>query len=69
VLIGEFRARPHQTHKACLPISEKALIRYFVSEGHDLVNVQGITLKHHGVSSTGTHKVKDFPNHIQVEFT
>jgi len=67
VLLGEFKAKKNQTHAACLPISEKALIRYFVSKGHDLVNIQGVTLKHHGVSSTGVHKVRDFPNHIQVE--
>ena len=67
VLIGEFKAKQHQTYEACLPISEKALIRYFVSKGHDLVNVEGVTRTHHGVSSTGTHKAKDFPNHIQVE--
>lgn len=67
VLVGEFKAKTAQTHAVCLPIAEKALIRYFVSEGHNLVNIQGVTLKHHGVSSTGVHKVKDFPNHIQVE--
>jgi hypothetical protein len=67
VMLGEFKAKPNQKHRDCLPIAEKALIRYFVSKGHDLVNVHGVTLRHHGVSSTGAHKVKDFPNYIQVE--
>jgi len=67
VLLGEFKAKQHQNDTTCLPIPEKALIRYFVSKGHDLVNIQGVMLKYHGVSSTGVHKVRDFPNHIQVE--
>jgi len=67
VFLGEFKAKKNQTHASCLPIAEKALIRYFVSEGHDLVNIQGVTLKLHGVSSTGEHMARHFPNHIQVE--
>jgi hypothetical protein len=69
VLLGEFKAKPRQTALVCLPIAEKALIRYFVSKEHDLVNVQGVKLRHHQVLSTGLHTVKDFPNGIQVEKT
>jgi hypothetical protein len=67
VMLGEFKAKQRQNHGDCLPIAEKALIRYFVSKGHDVANLQGVKLRHHGVSSTGVHKVRDFPNHIQVE--
>jgi hypothetical protein len=66
VMIGEFKAKQKQTPATCLPIAERALIRYFVSEGHDLVNLQGVNLRQNDVLSTGMHKVKDFPNLIQV---
>lgn len=33
----------------CLPILERTLIRYFLSEGHDLVNIQGTQLRRHEV--------------------
>jgi hypothetical protein len=67
VMLGEFKAKQRQTAVSCLPIAEKALIRYFVSKGHDLVNLQGVNLRQNVVSSTGAHKAKDFPNIIQVE--
>ena len=67
VLIGELKTKPRQTPAACLPVAEKSLIRYFVSERHDLVNIQGVKLRHHQVSSTGLHKVLDFPKSIEVE--
>ncbi|WP_234730077.1 GIY-YIG nuclease family protein [Acidocella facilis] len=41
VLIGEFKAAPGQQAGTCIGIIERALIRHFMSEGHDLVNVQG----------------------------
>jgi hypothetical protein len=51
VIAGEFRARGGQRAAASLPLIEKALIRHFLSEGHDLVNVQGTTLRQHEVIS------------------
>ena len=39
VLVGEFVAGRGQRVERCLPIIERALIRYFLSEGHDLVNI------------------------------
>jgi hypothetical protein len=67
VMLGEFKAKRGQIPDTCLRTAEKALIRYFVAEGHDLVNLQGVILRQHDVSSTGVHKAKDFPNLIQVE--
>jgi hypothetical protein len=51
VIIGEFIARGGQRLPISLPLIEKALIRHFLSEGHDLVNVQGTTLRQHEVLS------------------
>jgi excinuclease UvrABC nuclease subunit len=48
VVFGEFVARPGQKEGKCLLMIEKALIRHFLSEGHDLLNVLGarITTRH-----------------------
>jgi len=46
-------ARPGQKLGRCLPLIERALIRYFLSEGHDLVNVAGTRLRRHEITSSG----------------
>ena len=53
VLTGCFVARPGQKLGRCLPLIERALIRYFLSEGHDLVNVAGTRLRRHEITSSG----------------
>jgi len=55
VRTGIFKSRPGQNPTKCLEIIERALIRYFLSEGHDLVNKQGTRLKRHEISSVGRH--------------
>lgn len=59
VLTGRFSARPGQQPTKCLAILERALIRHFLSEGHDLVNIQGSRLSRHEIESTGKH-----PKHL-----
>jgi hypothetical protein len=51
VLVGKFISKPGQQVGKCLPLLEKALIRYFLSEGHDLVNKQGTRLRRHEIAS------------------
>ena len=41
ILAARFVSRPGQQETKCLALLERALIRYFLSEGHDLVNKQG----------------------------
>ncbi len=41
VVFGEFLARPGQKEEKCLLMIERALIRHFLSEGHELLNVLG----------------------------
>jgi len=67
VMIGHFDAKKGQQSRKCLPIAEHALIRHFVAENHDLVNVHGVKIKHHTILSAGVHKAKDFPAYIQIE--
>jgi hypothetical protein len=53
VIIAEWRPRPGQTLKKCLPLIERSLIRHFVLEGHDLVNKNGASLRQHTITSRG----------------
>ncbi len=62
VLTGCFQPKPGQKLAKCLPIVERALIRYFLSEGHDLVNKQGTRLRRHEIASSGKHPNALFPN-------
>jgi hypothetical protein len=59
--------KPGQQRDRCLPLVERALIRYFLSEGHDLVNKQGVRLRRHEVSSSGKFPKRFFPSLMYVE--
>lgn len=67
VMIGQFMGKPGQQVNRCLPLIERTLIRYFLSEGHDLVNVQGTRLRRHEVSSDGRHPRNFIPKLMYVE--
>ena len=55
VRVGVFKARPGQIPQKCLPLIERILIRYFLAEGHDLVNKAGTRLGRHQLASHGKH--------------
>jgi hypothetical protein len=42
-----------------MSLCERTLIRYFLSEGHDLVNKQGVRIRRHEINSGG-HQPKRF---------
>lgn len=67
LLAGEFLNRPGQNPKKHLPIVERALIRHFVGEGHDLVNQQGTHLRGFTVVSVGRHPKRWFDKAIYLE--
>ena len=67
VLAGRFISKPGQQPKISLPLIERALIRYFLSEGHDLVNKQGTRLRRHELLSSGKHPKRFFPTLMYVE--
>jgi hypothetical protein len=67
VLAGHFKAKPGQKLKKCLDLAELAVIRHFLSEGHDLVNKQGVRLRGHEVESTGNHPKRYFPRSIYLQ--
>jgi hypothetical protein len=52
LLTAYFKAKPGQKLAKCLTLIERALIRYFLSEGHDLVNKQGTRIRRHEIASS-----------------
>jgi len=66
VRAGVFRPKPGQKVGKCLPLIERALIRYFLSEGHDLANLQGTRLGRHEVTSEGRHPNQFVPRLMLV---
>jgi|SRR5579872_358423 len=67
VLAARFIARPGQQKASSLALIERALIRYFLSEGHDLVNKQGVRIRRHEINSSGKHPKRYFPSPIFLE--
>src|SRR5262249_37414723 len=67
VRVGVFEARPGQKARKCLPLLERALIRYFLSEGHDLVNKAGARLGRHEVTTNGRHPNRFIPKVMFVD--
>jgi hypothetical protein len=67
VLAGRITTKPGQQLDRCLPLIERGLIRYFLSEGYDLVNKQGTRLRRHEVSSSGKHPKGLVPGLMYVE--
>jgi hypothetical protein len=49
-------AKPGQREPNCLPLIERAQIRYFLAEAHDLVNIQGTRPRQHEITSGGARR-------------
>jgi hypothetical protein len=56
LLVGRFISKPGQKQAKCLALLERALIRHFLSEAHDLVNIQGAKLRRHEITSLGAKR-------------
>lgn len=67
VLAGELVPKRGQRLPKSLLLAERALIRYFLSEGHDLVNRQGVRLRRHELVSAGQHPKRFFPKLMYLE--
>lgn len=61
VLAGRVLARPGQPLAKVLRLAERAFIRHFLSEGHELVNKQGTRIRRHKVLSSGKHPKRLIP--------
>lgn len=69
VLVGSIRTQGGQRVAKCLTLAERGLIRYFLSEGHDLVNKQGTRLSRHEINAIGNHPKRFFPGLMFLEKT
>jgi hypothetical protein len=67
VLCCRLVAKPGQQMEKCLLLIERALIRHFLSEGHDLVNKQGARLLRHEINSSGRNPKRLIPKLMYVE--
>lgn len=67
LLAGRIVTKPGQRLAKCLTLVERALIRYFLSEGHDLVNKQGTRIRRHELSSSGEYPKRFFPGLMYLE--
>jgi hypothetical protein len=67
VLAGRIVTKRGQKLPKSLALAERALIRYFLSEGHDLVNRQGTRLRRHELASSGQHPKRFFPKLMYLE--
>jgi hypothetical protein len=69
LLAGTLVTKPGQQMTKCLRLVERALIRHFMSEGHDLVNKQGTRIRRHEISSSGKHPKRFFPRAMFLDRT
>ncbi len=60
VVIGEFKSKPGQDKEAAIKLIEKALIRYALSEGYQLLNKAGTNMPVHNINFSGNLEAKDF---------
>ncbi len=67
LLAGRLVTKPGQQLSKCLVLAERALIRYFLRDGHDLVNKQGTRLRRHQLESSGRYPKRFFPREIYLE--
>lgn len=67
VLAGRLLTKPGQQLGKSMALTERALIRYFLSKGHDLVNKQGTKLRRHELESSGKHPKPFFPRLMYLE--
>jgi hypothetical protein len=67
LIAGRLITKPGQRAEKALSLAERALIRYFLSEGHDLVNKQGTRLRRHELLSSGKHPKRFLPSPMYLE--
>lgn len=67
VLAGQFVPKPGQRVEKCIVLIERALIRTFLSEGHDLANKQGALIRRHEIESDGKQPKRFIPRLMYLE--
>jgi hypothetical protein len=64
---GQAITKRGQRIKKVLYFLERSLIRHFLSEGHDLVNIQGVRIRSHEIESSGHQKKRFIPRLMYLE--
>ncbi len=67
LLAGKVITKRGQQLEKTLRLIERTLVRYFLSEGHDLVNKQGTRLRRHEIASSGKHPKRFIPKLMYLE--
>ena len=67
IITGNAIIQPGQKPDKVLKTLERAFIRHFLAEGHDLVNRQGIRIRRHEIHSDGHIKRSFIPSSIYLE--
>ncbi len=67
LVCGQIVTKPGQQLDKSLLLIERALVRYFLFEGHDLVNKQGTRLRRHEIVSAGKHPKRFIPSMMYLE--
>lgn len=67
LLFGRAITKQGQKIDKVTSLLEQALIRHFLSEGHDLVNIQGVRIRRHEVNSDGHQPKKFIPRCMFLE--
>jgi len=67
VIVGEISTLPGQKPKSVLDTLERAFIRHFLAEGHDLRNQQGTIIRRHEILSDGKLPKSFIPSLMYLE--
>ena len=67
LIFGIPMTKPGQRLDKVLISLEKAFIRHYLLEGHDLVNAQGVTIREHEIESVGRIPRAFIPSKIYIE--
>ena len=67
LLFGKVITKPGQKMDKVISLLERALIRHFLSEAHDLVNRQGVRIRRHEVNSDGYQPKRFIPRLMFLE--
>jgi hypothetical protein len=67
VIIGQISTLPGQKPKSVINALERAFIRHFLAEGHDLVNQHGTIIRRHEIFSDGKVPKSFIPSLMYLE--
>lgn len=66
IVFAEFSSKQGQNAQKAISICETALIRYYLGQGHRLLNVTGTTLHYHEIDSDREDLMKFLPSTTKI---